>query len=87
MLMIPTPEGPREIALRDSRQASLLGSYWNSVHRYLATGDTSEIVKFQGRHVIDADGKRVDLLTTLRELDRLAAAGVLSFQSIYGRTE
>ena len=87
MLMVPTDQGPREIALRASGQASTLGEYWNAVHRYLATGDSSGIKKFEGRHVIDAEGKQVLLLTDLRELDRLGSAGSLSFESIYGRTE
>ncbi len=86
MLMVPTGQGPLEIALRDSRQASTLGEYWNAVHRYLATGDSSGIKKFEGRHVIDVEGKKVPLLTDLRELDRLGSAGVLSFESLYGRT-
>ena len=28
-----------EIAVRDSRQASLVGKYWNVLHHYLSTGD------------------------------------------------
>jgi hypothetical protein len=86
VLMVPTIEGPREIGVRDSRQATILAEYWNAAHRYLATGDTSKIVEFQGKHITDADGKRVDLLTTLKELDRLGSAGVLRFESLYART-
>ena len=86
MLMVPTREGPREIAMRDSRQASLLGEYWNAVHRYLATGDASRIKKFEGKQITDADGKHVALLTTLAELDRLGSAGVMTFESLYART-
>lgn len=86
VLMIPTHEGPREIAIRDSRQATLLGEYWNAVHRYLATGDSAAIEKFKGKHITDAKGKHIDLLTNLRELDQLGSAGAMSFESIYGRT-
>jgi len=86
MLMVPSAEGPREIAMGDSRQASTLGEYWNAVHRYLATGDSSGVKKFEGVHVIDAEGKQIPLLTDLRKLDRLGSAGVLSFESLYGRT-
>ena len=85
VVMVPTIEGPREIGVRDSRQATVLGAYWNAVHRYLSTGDTSQIVKFEGKRITDADGKRIDLLTTLRELDRLGSAGVMSFESLYAR--
>jgi hypothetical protein len=86
MLMVPSHEGPREIAVRDSRQASTLGRYWGAVHRYLATGDRSGIKKFDGKHVIDAESNRVPLLTDFRELDRLGSAGIMTFESIYGRT-
>ena len=86
MLMVPTPEGPREIAVRDSRQASLLGGYWSAVHWYLATGDADGLRKFEGKHITDADGQHIELLTQLNELDRLGSAGVLSFESLYGRT-
>jgi hypothetical protein len=85
VLMVPSAEGPREIAVRDSRQASTLGEYWNAVHRYLATGETLGIKKFDGKHVINAEGQQVALLTDLRELDRLGSAGVLSFESLYRR--
>lgn len=86
MVIVPSDKGPVEVALLDSRQASILGKYWGAVHRYLAMGDASEIVKFNGKHITDADGKRLDLMTTLSELDRLGSAGVLSFESIYARS-
>lgn len=86
VLMVPTSGGPREIAVRDSRDATLLGEYWNAVHRYLATGDSAALAKFSGKHIIDAEGNRIDLLTNLRELDQLGSAGVMSFESIYGRS-
>jgi hypothetical protein len=78
-----TPEGRREIAVRDSRQASIIGSYWTAVHFYLQTGDDSALRSFTGKKVTDASGKRLLLLTDTRDLDRLASAGVLSFESLY----
>jgi hypothetical protein len=83
VLAIPTKQGPGEIALRDSRQATLLAEYWIAVHAYLQTGDASSIKKFRGKRITDATGKRVRLVTDLDELDRLGSAGVLSFESIY----
>jgi len=80
-----TPEGRQQIGVTDSRQASILGDYWNAVNRYRDTGDASAIKQFEGTHVIDADGKRVPLLTDLRELDRQGSAGSLSFETIYAR--
>jgi hypothetical protein len=85
MLMIPTPGGPREIAVRSSRTASLLGNYWNAVQAYLETGDKARLAKFQGKSVTDASGAKIPLLTDVNELDRLGSAGVLSFESLYRR--
>jgi hypothetical protein len=85
MLMLPTPGGPREIAIRSSRAASLLGDYWNAVQKYLETGDKSRLAKFQGKSVTDASGAKLPLLTDVNELDRLGSAGALSFESLYRR--
>jgi hypothetical protein len=87
MLKAPSPAGPQEVAVPDSHQASMLGEYWNEVHRYLTTGDSSGLFEFDGKYIVDANGGRFDLLTNLHELDRLSSAGVFSFESIYGRTE
>jgi len=84
--MIPTPEGPREIAVHDSGQASLLGEYWNAVRWYLATGDAIRIKTFDGKFITAEDGKRFALLTNLADLDRIGSAGLFSFESIYART-
>ena len=83
--VIPTPQGLQEIGVPDSRQASLLGKYWNSVQRYLETGDAFRLEEFKGKQIRSADGTTTPLLTDLSELDRLGSAGLLSFQSIYGR--
>jgi len=78
-----TTGGRKEIATRDSRQASLVGGHWAAVQKYLQTGDDSALLIFKGKKVTDARGKRHLLLTDLKELDRLASAGVLSFESMY----
>jgi len=76
-------KGKKEIATRDSRQASLIGSHWAAVQKYLQTGDDSALLEFKKTRVIDASGKRHLLLTNLAELNRQASAGVLSFESMY----
>jgi hypothetical protein len=76
-------KGKKEIATRDSRQASLIGSYWAAVQRYLQTGDDSALLEFKKTRVLDASGKHHRLLTDLTELVRQASAGVLSFESMY----
>jgi len=83
VVTILTAKGKKEIATRDSRQASLIGGHWAAVQRYLQTGDDSALLKFKKTRVIDASGKRHMLLTNLAELNRHASAGVLSFESMY----
>jgi hypothetical protein len=70
---------------RDSRQATLVSNFWQALHRYLATGDATSVLSFRGKTVTDAKGKGGALLVDLPTLDRLASAGVLSFESIYVR--
>ena|SRR5260370_40479878 len=82
-LVIPTPKGVREVAIRGSQQASRLGKYWAAVQKYLQTGDDSALLRFQDRSFTDASGKRHLFPTDLKQLDRQASAGVLSFESIY----
>jgi hypothetical protein len=86
LMIILTPEGPREIAVRSSKQATLLAEYWNALHRFVETGDAVPLKTFQGKHIKDANGVDIPLLTDLPTLNRLASAGVLSFESIYART-
>jgi hypothetical protein len=83
VLTIPGKKGLMEVAVRDSRHATVIGDYWNAVDRYRDTGDASALREFRDQYIIDANGKRIRLLTDTRELDRLASAGVLSFESLY----
>ena len=88
ILAIPAPGekgGKREIAVRDSRQTTILGKYWAAVQKYLRTGDSAALNKFRGKSITDASGKRAPLVTDLTELDRLGSAGVWSFESIYAQ--
>jgi len=85
ILAIPTADGVREIAIRDSRQATILGKYWASVQKYLQTGDASGLKKFHRKRITDASRKRVPLIIDQAELDRLGSAGVLSFESLYAK--
>jgi hypothetical protein len=86
VLSVLTVYGKRELPFRDSRQASIVGRHWDAVQRYLQTGDDSALRKFHGKKVTDANGKRHLLLTDTAEIDRLGSAGVLSFESLYGRS-
>ena len=84
-LAIPTTDGVREIAIRDSRQATSLGKYWVAVQKYLQTGDASALKKFRRTRITDASRRRVPLIIDQTELDRLGSAGVLSFESLYAK--
>jgi hypothetical protein len=86
IVVIPTPEGMREIAVREFKQVSLLAEYWNALHRYLQTGDADQLKTFQGKQIKDANGVDVPLPTDLPVLNRLGSAGVLSFESLYARS-
>ncbi len=83
VLAILTLQGVQEIALRDSNQARLLAEYWNAVHKYLSTGYSSDIRKFEGKQITGTDGSKFPFVTDLKELDRLGNAGNLSFETIY----
>ena len=86
ILKVPDAKGTREIAVRGSRQATLLAEYWNAVHKFLASGDTSDLRKFRGKSVKDADGREIPLLSDRAELNRLGNASVISFESLYVRS-
>ena len=85
VLVILTDRGLGEIAIQDSREASQLAKYWDAVHKYLETGDSSAIRKIRRKYIKDANGRRVLLLKDLDELSRLGSAGVFSFESLYAR--
>lgn len=86
LVMIPTPDGTRDIAVRGSKQVKLLAEYWNALHRYLQTGDASQLKQFRGKHIRDAKGMDIPLSVDLSALNRLGSAGVLSFESLYARS-
>ncbi len=86
ILAVPSSDakgGKREIATRDSHEASIVGKFWAAAQKYLQTGDSSALKKLRRQYVIDASGKRIPLIKDLAELDRLGSAGVLSFESLY----
>lgn len=85
ILAVPTPNGVREIATRDSRQATQLGKYWAAVQKYLQTGDASALAKFRRKRITDASGKKIALVLDTATLDQLGSAGVLSFESLYAK--
>ncbi len=86
LVLMPTADGTREIAVRGSKHVTLLAEYWNALHRYLQTGDASRLKSFEGKAIKDANGIEIPFLTNRSVLNRLGSAGVLSFESLYART-
>jgi hypothetical protein len=85
VLLIPSRKGLREIVVKGSREASAVGAYWSAVEKFLK-GGPSPLRRLSQKTVTDADGESIRLLTNPDELVRLASAGVLHFESLYGRT-
>jgi hypothetical protein len=85
-VIVVSNKGPVEVATRSFREASKAGKHSAAVQRYLETGDDSALRRFNGKHIIDAQGNRVALLTDTDELDELGSAGELSFESLYARS-
>ena len=83
VVSVLTTEGKKEIATRDSRQASRVGGHWAAVQKFLQAGDDSALLKFGKKKIVDARRKRFVLLTDQKELERLGSAGVLKFESMY----
>jgi hypothetical protein len=85
VLVIPrAQQGLVEIATTDSREATKLSNYWKAIGLYVGEKrDPGPLKQFVNQFIIDAKGRRVPLLTDLDEIDLLASAGVLSFETIY----
>lgn len=85
-MLVPTPDGPITLDVRDSRSASLLGRYWSAVGDYLDHGQTDGLQSLRGRSVT-VKGRKYQLITDPSELDRLGDAGELAFDDIYDLKE
>jgi hypothetical protein len=83
VLVIPSPEGLIEVAVRGSETASMIAEYSDAVQKFLRTGDSSRLKKFRRMKILDEKGKRIKLVTDLDILQKLGSAGVLSFESLY----
>ena len=68
--------------IRGSGTRSVIAAHSAAVDHYLRTGDSSRVREFKGM-VIKVDGTPTELLTDLRQLRRLAAAGQVSFEDLY----
>jgi hypothetical protein len=70
------------VAIRGSRQASLVGEHLSAIATYLGTGDGKSLRRLEGKSVTGTlpDGRsyRFDLETNLDEIAELAFSGELS---------
>ncbi len=70
------------VAIRGSRQASLVGEHLSAIAAYLGTGDNSSLRRFEGKSVTGTlpDGRSYsfELETNLDEIAELAFSGELS---------
>jgi hypothetical protein len=83
VVYVLTAEGKREVSLKSSREASIVGRHWNAVHAYAARGESAGLRRFDGVEVTGVGGARYTLLTDLAAIERLGNAGELSFETIY----
>lgn len=83
-LLFLFPHGTEFVAFRGSIRAATVGRYWAAVRTYVERGDATALLKFRGRSIIDAQGRRLRLVTDLDVIRSLARAGQVSgFNSIY----
>ena len=77
-MRILTEDGVIDTLVLDDATASLIGSYWNAVQRYLWTGDTHQLEGFEGKSI---NFRR--LLTDPDLIDDWDRVGELELDSIY----
>jgi hypothetical protein len=78
MNIIQAGVGTIVVDVRGSRAASTVGSYWNAVDHYLATGDDTALRRFRG---VKVGG--VELETDPDTIDYLYTIGQIEFETIY----
>jgi len=77
-MRILTTLGVEDVELDTFQARSTVGSYWNAVQRFLSTGETDELERFEGTRI---RGWR--LLTDPDEIERQARIGELDVDDIY----
>lgn len=80
MIALLTPEGPTYLLVPDPRTRSRIAKHANEVARYLETGVTRGLKRFAGAYLALADGSRLDFVTDLGTIDRLAEGGELHYE-------
>jgi hypothetical protein len=76
-MVVLTKEGASLEIIHSSKDASLLGRYYNAVKEFAKTGDAGVLREFEGK-TIKVRGQTMTLITDPGTLTDLARAGVLS---------
>jgi hypothetical protein len=63
---VTTPEGVREFGVHGFRRVSLLGEYEAFIKKYLITGDSTGLTKFEGLTIKDESGETIPSLPISR---------------------
>jgi hypothetical protein len=76
-ITVLTPDGPRVVIIPGRADRGRIARHWYAVDRYVDLGDFRLLQLFEGVTVRTADGERLELVTDLATIDRLAAGGEL----------
>ncbi|MCH7560137.1 MAG: hypothetical protein IIC67_02000 [Thaumarchaeota archaeon] len=75
----------KSIEIKDSRTASIIGSYHNAEKQFLNTGDSSKLRKFSKNKIKDSKGKVHKFETNLRKIIKInEGIEEPEFYEIYG---
>lgn len=77
-VQVLTTEGTKSLVLRGSNVTTLVARHWNTVGRFLATGETRALDSFRGRRVAGRE-----LETDPDAIERQARRGELEFEDLY----
>jgi len=79
--------GPQGVipARVDSRDATQVAKFWNALNTYLRTGKTRQLYSFRGK-TIKSGRKKLNFVTDISLLERLAHAGEVRFEDIYSQS-
>ena len=78
------PDRTEFVTFVGSARAATVGRYWEAIRKYVERGDATALLKFRGRSIIDAQGRRLRFVTDLNVIRSLARTGqVGGFNSIY----
>lgn len=69
VMKINTNGKVKSIEINDSRTASLIGRYHNAVKKYIDTGDSKDLARFEGKTVKDVNGNLYTFETDTEALD------------------